>query len=167
MQKLNTIALLFMMLLMTSCASMNPDYDELDLELTNLKLLPLQGLEQRFRLSFRLTNPNNTEFPVDGISFKLNLRGIKVATGVTDENFNLQPLSESTFDVDVSASLFGSGRVLLDIIQSKPNELEYEINAKIFTSKGLWGSIPVTRKGVFSFFSGKRALNNSLRTERK
>lgn len=154
MQKLRTTALILIMLLLTSCASMTPDYEELDLELTNLKLLPIQGLEQRFRLSFRLTNPNNIEFPVEGISFKLNLRGIKVATGVSDETFVLQPLSESTFDVDVSASLFGSGRLLLDIVQSKTQEINYDINAKIFTSKGLWGSIPVTRSGVFSLSKG-------------
>lgn len=156
MPQLNAFALLFMMLLLSSCASLSPDYEEPDLQLTNLKLLPLQGFEQRFRLSFRVVNPNNTAFPVDGISFKLNLRGIKVASGVSDNAFILQPLGESTFDVDVSASLFNSGRVLLDIVNSKPQELAYEINAKIFTSKGVWGSIPVTRSGVIPFSPNKR-----------
>lgn len=151
MAKLNVVALLLMTWLLTSCATLAPDYETPDLQLTNLQILPSQGMEQRFRLSFRIVNPNNTAFPVDGMSFKLSLRGLQVATGVSDKKFILQPLSENTFEVDASASLFNSGRVLLDIINSKPEELPYEVNAKIFTSKGLWGSIDVTRTGVIPF----------------
>ena len=156
MPKSLVIALLFATMLLSSCASWGPDYEEPDLQLTNLQVLPSKGLEQRFRLSFRVVNPNNTAFPVDGMSFKLSLRGLKVATGVSDKTFVLQPLSEDTFEVDVSANLINSGRVLLDILNSNPEELAYEVNAKIFTSKGLWGSIPVTRTGVIPFAPAKR-----------
>ena len=158
MSKLNVAALLFMTLLLSSCATLAPDYEKPDLQLTNLQILPSQGLEQRFRLSFRIVNPNNTAFGVDGMNFKLSLGGLQVATGVSDKSFVLQPLSENTFDVDVSAGLFNSSRVLLDILNSKFQELAYEINAKIFTSKGLRGSIDVTRTGVIPF--GPNKLSN-------
>jgi LEA14-like dessication related protein len=148
MSKLNLVRLLFITLLLSSCATLIQDYEKPGLQLTDLQILPSQGLEQRFRLKFRVVNPNNAAFPVDGMNFKLSLRGLAVATGVSDKTFILQPLSENTFEVDVSASLFNSGRVLLDILNAKPQELAYEINAKIFTSKGLWGSIPVTSAGV-------------------
>ncbi len=145
------VKLIFIAMLLSSCATLSPDFEKPELQLTNLSMLPAQGLEQRFRLTFRVTNPNNISFPVDGMNFKLNLRGLQVATGVSDKKFVLEPLSDNTFEVDVSASLFNSGRVLLDIMNSKPQELAYEINAKIFTSKGLWGSIPVTRSGLIPF----------------
>lgn len=144
----NIFALLFMVLLLSSCASLSPSFDQPDLQLVNLKLLSPQGLEQRLRLTFRVVNPNNSAFPVDGMSVKLNLRGLRVASGVSNKKFILQPLSESTFDLDVSADLFNSGRLLLDILNSKPKELAYEINAKIFTSQAVWGSISVKRSGV-------------------
>jgi LEA14-like dessication related protein len=140
-----------MAFLFSSCATLTPDYEKPDLQLTNLQILPSQALEQRFRLSFRIVNPNNTIFEVDGMSFKLSLRGLQVATGVSDKKFILRPLSENTFDVDVSASLFNSGRVLLDILHSKPEELAYQVDAKIFTRKGLWGSIALIRTGVIRF----------------
>ena len=143
--------LIFIAMLLSSCATLSPDFEKPELQLTNLSMLPAQGLEQRFRLTFRVTNPNNISFPIDGMNFKLNLRGLQVATGVSDKKFVLEPLSDNTFEVDVSASLFNSGRVLLDIMNSKPQELAYEINAKIFTSKGLWGSIPVSRSGLIPF----------------
>ncbi|MFT6896841.1 MAG: LEA14-like dessication related protein [Paraglaciecola sp.] len=158
MAKLNVVALFFMTFLLSSCATLAPDYEKPDLQLTNLQILPSQGLEQRFRLSLRIVNPNNTAFEVDGMSFKLSLRELQVATGVSDKSFVLQPLSEKTFEVDVSASLFNSGRVLLDILNSKSEELPYEVNAKIFTRKGLWGSIDVTRTGVIPF--GPTKLSN-------
>ena len=145
------VKLIFIAMLLSSCATLSPDFEKPELQLTNLSMLPAQGLEQRFRLTFRVTNPNNISFPVDGMNFKLNLRGLQVATGVSDKKFVLEPLSDNTFEVDVSASLFNSGRVLLDIMNSKPQELAYEINAKIFTSKGLWGSIPVSRSGLIPF----------------
>lgn len=145
------VFVLFVVLILSSCASMTPNYEGPDLQVTNLKMLPLDGFNQRFRLSFRVVNPNNISFPVEGISFKFHLRGIQVASGVTNETFELKPLGESTFDVDVSTSVFNSGRVLLDIINAKPQQLAYEVDAKIFTSKGLWGSIPVTRSGVIPF----------------
>ncbi|ABG42289.1 putative lipoprotein [Paraglaciecola sp. T6c] len=145
------VKLIFITMLLSSCATLTPDFEKPELQLTNLSMLPAQGLEQRFRLTFRVTNPNNISFPVDGMNFKLSLRGLQVATGVSDKKFVLEPLSDNTFDVDVSASLFNSGRVILDIMNSKPQALAYEINAKIFTSKGLWGNIPVTRSGVIPF----------------
>jgi LEA14-like dessication related protein len=157
MSKLNVVVLFFMMLLLSACATLTPDYEKPDLQLTNLQILPMQGLEQRFRLNFRIVNPNNTAFPVEGISYKLSLRGLQVATGVSNKTFVLQPLSESTFEVDVSTSLFNSGRVLLDILNSKPEELAYEVSAKIFTSRGLWGSIAVTRTGVIPFGPAKQS----------
>lgn len=149
--KPHLFTLLLAVLLLSSCASLTPNYEAPDLQVTNLKMLSLNGFNQRFRLSFRVVNPNNISFPIDGISFKFNLRGIEVASGVTNEAFELKPLGESTFDVDVSTNIFNSGRVLLDIINSKPQELAYDIDAKIFSSQGLWGSIPVTRSGVIPF----------------
>lgn len=146
-----------MTLLLSSCASWAPDYEKPDLQLTNLQLLPSQGLEQRFRLSFRIMNPNNAAFPVEGMNFKLSLRGLQVATGVSDKSFVMQPLSENTFEVDVSASLFNSGRVVLDILNAKSQELAYEVNAKIFTHKAFWGSIPVTHTGVIPFGPDKQS----------
>lgn len=151
MLKLPHCIFLTLALLFASCASVVPNFEQPDLQLTNLKLLSAKGLEQRFRLSFRIVNPNNISFPVEGMSFNLNLRGIDVATGVSDDVFVLPPLGESNFDVDVSASLFNSGRVLLDIMNSKPQELAYSIDAKIFTSKGLWGSIEVNKSGSIGF----------------
>lgn len=145
------VKLIFITMLLSSCATLTPDFEKPELQLTNLSMLPAQGLEQRFRLTFRVTNPNNISFPVDGMNFRLSLRGLQVATGVSDKKFVLEPLSDNTFDVDVSASLFNSGRVILDIMNSKPQALAYEISAKIFTSKGLWGNIPVTRSGVIPF----------------
>ena len=159
--KLKTSVLTAMLLLLTACASLTPNYEAPDLQVTNLKMLSLDGFNQRFRLSFRVVNPNNISFPVEGISFKFHLRGIQVASGVTNEAFELKPLGESTFDVDVSTSVFNSGRVLLDIINAKPQQLAYEVDAKIFTSKGLWGSIPVTRSGVIPF-----AINSKSTSKR-
>ncbi|WP_166422154.1 LEA type 2 family protein [Paraglaciecola sp. 20A4] len=163
--KFNRLTLFLITLLLSSCATLTPDFEEPDLQLTNLQILPSQGLEQRFRLKFRVINPNNTAFPIEGINFKLSLRGLQVATGVSDKKFVLQPLSEDTFEVDVSASIFNSGRLLLDIMNSQPEELAYEVNAKIFTSKGLWGSIPITRSGILPIGLNKRSTttkSNSL-----
>lgn len=148
---LRAFLLIILAVLLSSCATLTPDFEKPELQLTNLSMLPAQGFEQRFRLTFRVTNPNNISFPVDGMNFKLNLRGVQVATGVSDKQFVLAPLSDNSFDVDVTANLLNSGRVLLDIMNTKPQELAYEINAKIFTSKGLWGSIPVTHSDVIPF----------------
>ena len=92
--KLQFATLLTLILLLSSCATLTPDFEKPELQLTNLSMLPAQGFEQRFRLTFRVTNPNNISFPVDGMNFKLNLRGVQVATGVSDKQFVLAPLSD-------------------------------------------------------------------------
>jgi LEA14-like dessication related protein len=148
MLKSPLITVLFITFLVSSCANLIPNYQAPDLQLTHLQILPMQGLQQRFRLSFRVVNPNNIAFPIDGINFTLHIRDIKVATGVSNKAFILQPLSEDTFSVDVGANLINSGRVLLDMFNSKPKEIDYEINANIFTSQAFLGSIAVTRTGV-------------------
>jgi len=62
------------------------------------------------------------------------------ATGVSDKTFILQPLSENTFEVDVSASLFNSGRVLLDILNANP-ELAYEMQCQKYSPVKAYGAV--------------------------
>lgn len=58
---------------------MNLNYEEPCVELVSLKVLPANGFEQNFEIGLKLTNPNNFDIPLNGISYQLSVAGETLA----------------------------------------------------------------------------------------
>ncbi|MEM1403789.1 MAG: LEA type 2 family protein [Pseudomonadota bacterium] len=135
--------------LLSGCASLPlADFDEPDVELIGLEPLPSQGMEARFLVKLRITNPNSIPFEIDGMAYDLYLREKKVFTGVNNEGFSVEAYGESTAELEVAAGVFGSLSLLRDLLSNPPAEgMPYRLNAKLSRS-GIGGAIRVTKEGV-------------------
>ena len=139
-----TAALLFL----SGCATMSPDYEEPTVELVSFKALPANGFEQNFEIGLKLTNPNNFELPFNGISCQLSLAGETLARGVTSDIPTAAAYGESRFVVPVSTSLMGGIKVLKALMDSKGQDIRYQMKAKIDIAIPFVPKLTVIRDGM-------------------
>ena len=116
-----------------------------DVFLTNVKPIGLGLLEQRIELTFRVTNPNDFELPIEGGVFDLALNGAPFARGVTRGAVELPALGESFVTIEAStttAELLSQLRSLRD-----REQLDYALTGH-FTLDDTFGvgRIPFTRE---------------------
>ena len=135
--------------LLAACAATDLlDFDEPEVELIGLKPLSNSGMEARFLVQLRITNPNSIPLDIDGMSYEVLLRDQKVLSGVSNEGISIGAYSESTADLEVAVSLLGSLGLIKELMTRPPEGgLPYRLNAKLSRS-GIGGAIRVSREGT-------------------
>ncbi|HEY5598379.1 MAG TPA: LEA type 2 family protein, partial [Kiloniellales bacterium] len=74
-----------LVLVLAACAPIDKA-EPPEVSLADIKLLPGGLFEQKFQLELRVTNPNNFDLPLEGLSFKLALNDQPFAQGVSNES---------------------------------------------------------------------------------
>jgi LEA14-like dessication related protein len=116
---------------LSGCATMNLDYEEPSVELVSFKILPANGFEQNFEIGLKLTNPNDFELPLNGISYQLSLAGETLANGVASDIPTAAAYGESRFVVPVSTSLIKGIKVIRALMISQGKDISYQLKAKL------------------------------------
>lgn len=113
------------------CASLSPNFEQPKVEVTSLRMLPSQGLEQRFDVGLKVLNPNNRALDIRGMSYSLTIQGYTIASGVTAEVPRVEPYAEARFSLPVSTSLVSSVRLLKHLMEQSSSSLDYRLEAKL------------------------------------
>lgn len=94
--------------------------------LTNLRLVEMTLLEQRYALTLRIQNPNPVSLPIVGMDFRLNLNEAEFARGVNAESVTIPAYGEELLDVVVTSNFVGIIGELA--VQGDPgDQLRYEL----------------------------------------
>ncbi|WP_374512555.1 LEA type 2 family protein [Niveibacterium sp.] len=148
MRALARLLILGWLLLAAGCAIMALGLQKPEVSVEDVSLLPGGGmLQQRMHLTLRVSNPNEKDIAVDGLTFGFEINGQKVATGMTGQSVVLPRLGETTVGVDVSASL-------IELLAKLPKVLEggkafgYRVHGEVLTRD--YGRLPFDRKGELS-----------------
>lgn len=140
--------LIFSLLLLPSCASLSPDFEKPDVQITALEPLPSnRGGDLRFRIHLRVFNPNNTELALSGLYYTLKLAGHKVITGTSNELPVIPAYGQEAIVVDASASLMGSLMAATKLIRLQGSAVPYELEAKLGLKRSILPAIRVTKRG--------------------
>jgi len=119
-----------LLILMTSgCASLKQQAP--DVLLSDLALLPPQGLAPRFSVTMALINPNNLEMDIEGGSFRLYLQNSRVAAGVIEKPFIVPALGQSTFKAHCTGDLIGGASLFHKLMKSNAHAVEYQLEVKL------------------------------------
>lgn len=130
-----------------ACGSLGRVVDPPRVTLTNVALVQANLLEQRYRLTLRVQNPNSMAIPIRGLDYAVKLSGIDFASGTTPNGFTLAALGEDTVDIDVSTNLLDSARQIYTLLRQKPDNLDYQLSGKIVVDMPFIKSIPFSRTG--------------------
>lgn len=119
-------------LLLSGCAVFGQGYTKPDIQLANVEMLRSNLWEQSFRLRLRVDNPNDRKLPVRGMQYRVYLNDARLATGVTNQPFDVPAYGSEYFELDVRSNLW---RHLADLVKlvERQQPVDYRIEGHIST----------------------------------
>ena len=139
----------FVILLLTGCATLQSDYEEPSVIISNFRVLPSEGIAPRFEISLHIVNPNREPLNLVGISYKVKLEGHKVLTGVSNKLPDIEGYGEGDVKVAATADLFGSIGLLTGMIRNRRDTFQYLLDVKMDVG-GFRPNICVKKEGNIS-----------------
>ncbi len=144
------IVLALFVLALGACSSVNALRQIVDppkVSLADVKLVSAGLLEQRYRLSLRVQNPNGVAIPVSGLDYRVELGGSEFARGVSASSFSLPANGEDLVEIDVSTNLLDSARQVYALIKSGDKSVDYNLSGNVKVDLPFVNSLPFSRSG--------------------
>jgi LEA14-like dessication related protein len=110
-------------------------------------LEPQQGgnFEQRFRIDLRVQNPNDFELEIDGLDFELDLNGVRLTRGLSNQAVTIPRLGEAIVPVSATTTVFDLVRQVVNAASLEG--MEYEVRGRLFLSNPPQGPVEFHRSG--------------------
>jgi hypothetical protein len=135
-------------LLLQSCASLDPDYEKPTVTLSSFRALPSQGGMPTFEIGLHILNPNASAIRLEGIVYTVSIQGHDVVKGVGRDFPVIEGYTEQTVKLTAAANLLAGIRLVMDLMNTPGEELDYEFEAKLDTG-GIGRDIRVRENGTF------------------
>ena len=144
---IKTIALA-MLLMVSGCTSWFDSGDkDPDVHLEKVELVQAKLLEQRFKLHFRVDNPNDSTLTVRGLSYAVYLGTIKLTEGENEHWFSVQPNSSAMYVIPVRTNLWPQVRPLVNLLETPDQPIPYRLEGTLQTGLFYGYDVNLTRKG--------------------
>ena len=137
---------LLMLMLLSACSGLRPREDVVRVNLSNLKMLESTVFEQRFEASMRIQNRSQSELSLKGLSFDLALNDKDFASGVSNQQLVIAPLSEGVVTVNLTSTLFSLIRQFQSMQEMQNKPFSYDLHGRIFTDQDYFG-VSFSEKG--------------------
>jgi hypothetical protein len=113
-----------------SCAALT-GREPLVVDVVGIEPLPGQGMEGRFAVKLRLQNPNETPISFDGVSVTLDVRGGRLASGVSDARGTVPRFGETVISVPVTVPVSAVLRQALGLATGDRSRVDYELRGRL------------------------------------
>jgi LEA14-like dessication related protein len=110
-----------------------------EVSVVGIEPLPGQGMEGRFLVKMRVQNPNDRPIEFDGIHVELDVRGSRLATGVSDARGTVPRFGESVLEVPVSVPVSALVRQAFGFATGDRSRADYRLRGRLAGS-GLGGT---------------------------
>lgn len=141
--------MLLLTILLSSCATLDPDWEQPTVVLSSFKTVPSEGMVPAFEVGLRIMNPNTTELDMTGVVYTISLQGRELVKGVGKDFPVIESFSEGEIVLSASPNLLAGVQLIRDMMDSPEETMELEFNARINLS-GLQPTIRVSEKIDFN-----------------
>jgi len=148
MQPAGRLFLVAVILLLQACASLDPDYEKPTVTLSSFRALPSQGGMPTFEIGLHILNPNASAIRLEGIVYTVAIQGHDVVKGVGRDFPVIEGYAEQTVKLTAAANLLAGIRLVMDLMNTPGDDLEYEFEARLDTG-GIGRDIRVRENGTF------------------
>lgn len=124
------LALAALLFALAGCAGFGL-HDSPNVDVVGMEPMPGEGMETRFALKLRVQNPNETPIEFDGVFVELDVRGSKLASGVSDSKGVVPRFGEAVITVPMSVPLGAMIRQVLDLASGERIRTDYRIRGKL------------------------------------
>ena len=146
---LSTFLMLIGAFTLTSCASLNPDYELPTVTISSFKVAPVVNGLPTFDIGLRIINPNPEPLNIRGVVYSVSLQGQEVIKGVGKDYPQIEGYSQGDISISASANVFNGIRFLANLMESPEDSLYYEFSVKL-DLREFWSSLKVSETGSFS-----------------
>ncbi len=99
--------LIVLIMFLSSCAMMNPQFENPKVKVAGLKMLPAESLiSQPIEITLLVTNPNATDLSLRGISYTVGLENFDLLSGMSNQLPTLTAYQETPVKLTVSLNAF-------------------------------------------------------------
>ncbi len=145
---------IFLLTVITGCASMQPDLDPPTVTVDSFKAVPGSTGGLNFEVGLRVVNPNRQDLELEGVAYTISLEGREVVTGVGKDLPIVKGYDEATLTLTAAVSMLASLRLLGSLMDEPKDSLNYEINTKLDLGT-FYKPIRVTDSGQISLQPNK------------
>ena len=147
---LKRLFMVFVALVLSSCATLDRFVDPPRVTVTNIEVLPMQGMEPRFAVTLNILNSNPVSIPITGLAYDINLNGYEVFSGVTTDVPTIPAYKEVPLRVELGTNLLQSIGFVTSLMREQFDTLDYSIDSKISVA-GITRAFSVSESGQVSF----------------
>ena len=141
-------AALLLIVGLSGCASWFESSDkDPGVRLERVELIQAKLLEQRFKLHFRVYNPNDSTLTVRGISYKVYLGPILLTEGEHSQWFSVDPKGTADYVVPVRTNMWQHVKPLVKLLESPDEPIPYRLEGTLETGLFYGNDVHVMRKG--------------------
>ncbi len=98
---------ILLIIFLSSCALMNPQFENPKVKVAGLKMLPAESLiSQPIEITLLVTNPNATDLSLRGISYTVGLENFDLLSGMSNQLPTLTAYQETPVKLTVSLNAF-------------------------------------------------------------
>jgi LEA14-like dessication related protein len=126
--RLITLLALF---ILTSCAVLNPNFQEPQVSVNSFKILPGGSINPTFEIGVRVVNPNNTALSLKGMAYTASIEGNKIFSGVANQLPIVAAYGEEDVKLTAQADLFGGVRLIADLMKPRKTPIGYTLKVKL------------------------------------
>lgn len=141
--------LLCLMLLLTGCATLQPQLEKPKISLVGIDIRELGLLRQRYVLTLSVQNPNAIAIPVRGMSYVLRIAGDEFANGVSPKAFTVPGYGEADVQVEMTTNLLSTLGKVQDLLTGEREMVDYQLSGKLEVDMPFTRAIPFSNRGEF------------------
>jgi LEA14-like dessication related protein len=125
------LATLFIMLILTSCAALNPNFEKPKVSVNSFKILPRGSINPTFEIGLRVVNPNSIPLNLKGMSYTASIEDNKIFSGVANQLPIVQAYGEEDIKLNAQADLLGGIRLFADLMKKRDTPISYTLKVKL------------------------------------
>lgn len=119
-------------LLLVLCGCAGLDLGEAPrIDVVGAEPMPGEGMETRLALKLRVQNPNEAPIEFDGVFVELDVRGSKLASGVSDRKGTVPRFGEAVITVPMSVPMGALIRQVIDLATGERVRADYRMRGRL------------------------------------
>lgn len=160
---LNKLICFCLFIVLSGCAGIHSKPEDFKVNISSMQMLESTLMEQRFLVNLRIMNRSMEDLSIKGMSFDIELNDKDFASGVSNEQIQLDRLSEAVVSVTVTSTIFGIIRQIHGLQQDKAKAFKYTLSGHIYTGSGILG-VPFKEQGEIDLSPSSPGTKSSLQT---
>jgi LEA14-like dessication related protein len=137
---------LFVAALLAGCATVGTLDEPPTVSLVHIEPEEFQLLEQRYRITLRVLNPNDAPLTVRGLSYEIHLNDRLFGNGVSGERVTIPAYGDETISVTLVSNLARVYEQFRQLTESEEVIISYAIMGRL-SVEGALGKVPFDYEG--------------------